>query len=134
MKASKGQGVTIGWVIPASGSEPAFGGILGRPHTCTENYPEAEAKAGIGGTTMLEFRITVDGTVASPRVLQSSGNDDLDQAALSCVAQWRYEPAMQNAKPIEVPWKAKVVWIAPPPAPAIPPKAYPEPPLAGRRT
>ena len=120
--------VTIRWRTSASATSPsvgqAFSVSIGRPHVCSsEYYPEISRRLGEEGTTTVTFRITTEGTVKDPRILTSSGSDRLDQAALACVATWRYEPALKEGIPIEVPWKAEVVWKAP--APTTPPETNP---------
>jgi len=90
---------------------------IGRPHTCASYYPAAALKARIQGTDLVEFMVTTDGGVRDIKIGKSSGNQDLDDAALSCVAHWHYKPATKDGSPIEMPWKANVVWnIMPPPA------------------
>lgn len=100
--------ISIFWdlnVVP-----PAGRASFGRPHVCMEEYPAISVRLGEQGTTVLAFRITTAGTVKEPRILVSSGSDRLDAAALACVASWRYRPAVQDGKPIEVEWKAEVKW------------------------
>lgn len=83
---------------------------FGRPNVCTSDYPPEAAAAGHEGTVRLAFTITDKGTVADPKVDVSSGYPELDAAALACVKDWRYRPAMQNGQPISVPWMAVVNW------------------------
>ncbi|HEY1707977.1 MAG TPA: TonB family protein [Rhizomicrobium sp.] len=79
-------------------------------HRCAENYPESALEAGIHGATTIAFRIGADGVPTDLQVEKSSGNDDLDNATLKCIAVWRYEPAHADGKPVEVPWKTTVTW------------------------
>lgn len=58
----------------------------------------------------MRFVIGTDGNISQPSVDKSSGNADLDQAALACVTQWHYIAARQNGVPVAVPWVAKVIW------------------------
>jgi TonB family protein len=62
------------------------------------------------GPTRLSFRIEPDGSVAGVTVDQSSGSAWLDEQAATCAASWIYKPAIQNGKPVEVPWRAEVAW------------------------
>jgi TonB family protein len=91
-------------------SKIPVGGSIGRPHVCTQNYPQAAMAAHAEGTTLLAFKVTAEGTVKDPTVARSSGNQDLDDAALRCVAFWHYKPATRDGKPVEVAWQANVVW------------------------
>src|SRR5436305_9514415 len=81
-----------------------------RPHGCTGLYPQAARKVNASGTTTVRFVIGTDGNISQPSVDKSSGNADLDQAALACVTQWHYIAARQNGVPVAVPWVAKVIW------------------------
>jgi TonB family protein len=89
---------------------------IGRPHVCSSYYPPEAMKANIEGTVLVGFMVKVSGSVSDIKVLKSSGNKDLDDAAVTCVTHWRYKPAIDNGAPIEMPWQANVVWkIAPAP-------------------
>jgi TonB family protein len=81
-----------------------------RQHRCTGWYPANLRRDGVEGTTAFTLTVTVDGTVTDERIYQSSGNHELDLAALHCASHWRYFPAKQHGKPIEASIMAKVVW------------------------
>jgi TonB family protein len=83
---------------------------VGKPHVCTDAYPLAAVRAGAEGTTTLKFQVTVDGTVKDIVVESSSGNTDLDNAAVQCAGRWLYKPATRDGKPVEMPWKASIQW------------------------
>lgn len=80
----------------------------------------------------MSFVITENGRVSYPALVKSSGNENLDDAALQCAKHWKYKPALKAGHPVSVPWEADVVWksVVPPiPAFAEPPrdclKSYP---------
>ena len=73
-------------------------------------YPPMAIRLNESGITRLSFKITAGGGVAGVMVAQSSGHDDLDQAAVSCASRWTYKPALQNGQPVEVPWQTDVKW------------------------
>jgi len=79
-----------------------------RAHICTDDYPTEAVQAGHQGQIGLAFTITAEGTVQDPHILNSSGYPELDQAALACVQNWRYKPAIRNNVPVAVPWRASV--------------------------
>ena len=83
---------------------------IGKPHVCLDAYPKEAIADFLEGNTVLAFTITADGGVKDIRVHSSSGHELLDQAAMTCASTWRYKPAIQNSVPIDVPWKAQVVW------------------------
>lgn len=73
-------------------------------------YPEAERKAGVTGTSAIAFLIDVDGRVIETRVVQSSGNVHLDDAARAAVVACRFYPARENGKPIRDWQTVQYVW------------------------
>jgi len=81
---------------------------LGPPHACDAFNPEGET-AGRPPATV-QFRITKEGTVADPVIGKSSGNETLDQAAISCMLTWKYEPARRNGEAVDFPWTAVAQW------------------------
>lgn len=87
------------FVLPPPGAKP-----------CHAFYPASAIRLAAEGDTLLQFHIMPDGTVQNPTVLQSSGHDDLDNAAKTCAAGWRYPPATLNGQPIEFEWKSRVTW------------------------
>lgn len=95
---------------PPSAVTPGTPRSTGRQHGCGQNYPEAAVKAGIEGTTTLSFVVTAQGAVTRVTVAKSSGNADLDDAAIACASTWTYKPATQNDVPVETPWQATVQW------------------------
>ncbi|WP_371279688.1 energy transducer TonB [Dokdonella sp.] len=57
-------------------------------------YPAQAVAARIEGKVLVEAVVETDGSPGQLAVLESSGNTDLDQAALDSVAEWRFN-AMQ---------------------------------------
>ncbi|HEX3808155.1 MAG TPA: TonB family protein [Rhizomicrobium sp.] len=83
----------------------------GNPHVCGHDlYPPAALAAGEQGVVGLAFRIGQNGSPKGITVSSSSGYSDLDQAAVTCAAQWKYTPSIQNGQPAEIDWKASVTW------------------------
>ena len=65
-------------------------------------YPINELKSGIEGTVVLRVLVDVDGTPAEVTIETSSGNRNLDRAALQHVLKtWRFKPAMQNGQVVQ---------------------------------
>ncbi|HLH78779.1 MAG TPA: energy transducer TonB [Chthonomonas sp.] len=50
---------------------------------------------------VVEVTVEPDGTVASARIVQSSGHDTLDQLALEAARQWKFKPGTRNGVPVE---------------------------------
>jgi len=84
---------------------------IGKAHECGSRYsPPLATRLNHEGVTTIGFTIQADGTVTNVHVTESSGHDELDQAAIPCASNWHYKPAMQNGQPVSVPWTTKVVW------------------------
>jgi protein TonB len=84
---------------------------IGGPHTCAEDqYPVTALQTQAEGTTSLILDITAQGGVRNASVITSSGSSDLDAASVACATRWQYRPAQQDGVPIEVRWRANVVW------------------------
>jgi protein TonB len=84
---------------------------IGKPHTCMQDYPPISVRLGEQGTTTLGFTINAEGRVENAHIITSSGSERLDNAALSCVGNWKYGPAKNDAgQAVPVPNQAKVLW------------------------
>ena len=66
-------------------------------HNPYPTYPSAERNAGIQGTTVLNLLVGKDGRVEEITILSSSGNANLDQAAISACYKWRFTGARNKA-------------------------------------
>ena len=70
-------------------------------------YPVEARAEGIVGTVMVQATVNKDGVVMDPKVVESSGDARLDQAALDAFAQWEFKPAtirgMAEATVVRVP-------------------------------
>jgi TonB family protein len=70
-------------------------------HKVNPVYPEDAKKDKIEGLVLLEIRVGKDGAVTAVRV--KSGHENLREAAVAAVRQWRYEPTLgPDGKPTEV--------------------------------
>ncbi len=65
-------------------------------------YPELARKAGIEGNTVIKALVNIDGSIIEAKVLKSSGNQMLDQAALAAARRARFTPAKQRDKYVRV--------------------------------
>jgi TonB family protein len=54
--------------------------------------------------------VSADGTVNGVKVTKSSDSDRLDSAAIHCVRQWHYRPAIKDNQTIDAPMTVKVDW------------------------
>jgi protein TonB len=66
------------------------------------DYPAVARRRGFEGTVILEALVNRDGRVTDLRLLQSSGHAVLDQAALSSVKGWVFDPARRGEEAVEM--------------------------------
>jgi TonB family protein len=96
---------------PEPGQRPAFGEyvyveVLPEAVTkATPVYPDDAMKSGVEGTVMVQALVLEDGTVGDYRIVKSI--PPLDQAAIDCVRQWHFKPALNKGNPV-------AVWVAVP--------------------
>jgi len=66
----------------------------------TENpppvYPRIARMRGYEGLVVLEVAVSADGSCTGVEVIESSGYDILDQAAVDAVGKWEFKPALAN--------------------------------------
>lgn len=104
-------GVTAGAVdvparVPSAGVPPP--GSARKIHDVRPVWPDEAQRARVQGIVVVEFTVGVDGAVADARILR--GIPLLNQAALDCVRQWRYEPTIRNGQAIAVRMTAAVTF------------------------
>jgi protein TonB len=73
-------------------------------HTVTaDDYPAISIRLQEQGVVNIKFVIGTDGAVSECSVEKSSGKTRLDDAACTFVKKkWKYKPATQNGKPVQV--------------------------------
>jgi TonB family protein len=78
---------------------------------CKPAYPIEAVRRELQGTTRLRFSITETGSLVKVEVVQSSGSDLLDAAAISGLATCRFKPR-QDARGLPVPdsFHVEYVW------------------------
>ncbi len=96
----------------ASWTAAAFGQTaqpVTNSHNCNEAfYPPQAILDNREGKVTIGFLISPGGTVINPVLVQSSGDGELDRAALACVKTWTYgENVVQSTYR---PWKVEVIW------------------------
>lgn len=58
-------------------------------------YPENCAVKGVEGVVVVEFDVTPDGAVASPRIISSSSSC-FDRAVMRAIINWKYSPQFDD--------------------------------------
>ena len=75
-------------------------------------YPETARRAQLEGSVILQAVIVRDGTVEEIRVLRcSTPGVGFEQAAVDAVRIWRYRPAEQNGRRVDVYFTVKVDFV-----------------------
>ncbi len=64
-------------------------------------YPERAAQRGIEGRVLVEFTISKSGSVKDAKVIAYEPSKIFNKAALKAVSQWKYNPKIENGKPVE---------------------------------
>lgn len=90
-------------VAPAvSHTTPMSGIALQYAHAPAPDYPRAALMAGAEGVVLLEIHVGRDGRPMDVRLHRSSGNRELDRAAMRHVQRhWTFQPAMRDGVPVE---------------------------------
>jgi protein TonB len=90
--------------------EPLYAGIGGvsNPELIMSTrlqpvYPEIARQAKVSGQVIMQAIIRQDGSVGDIQILRSPGAKfGFDESATEAVRQWRYKPALQSGKPVDV--------------------------------
>ncbi len=64
-------------------------------------YPERAQQRGIEGRVLIEFTISKSGSVKNPKVIAYEPSRIFNKAALKAVSQWKYNPKIEDGKPVE---------------------------------
>lgn len=83
------------------------------PFNCKKVFYSKEALENGGGTAVIGFVVNLRGSTEGVKVVTTSGFTDIDQAALSCVSHFTYQPASLNGVPIAVTSQATLVFEVP---------------------
>lgn len=93
-------------VLAGCGADPAQAPTVGRSEppravrTPPPDYPEALGCDGIGGRVDLRITITPQGGVGAVALQKSSGQPQLDEAAIAAVRTWEFAPATRGGRPV----------------------------------
>ena len=63
-------------------------------------YPREALRSGIEGTVVLLIHIDAQGNVIDIEVERSSRNRDMDRSAVRAARRWRFNPAIENGRPV----------------------------------
>jgi len=89
---------------------PSPASSIARTHTIPP-YPDQARRLGQQGTVRLKIDVATDGSVSDASIVNSSGSDVLDEAAVAWVKDhWRYKPATQDGHAVATSVQAAVVF------------------------
>lgn len=63
-------------------------------------YPRSALRAGASGNVVLRIEVRPDGRVGEVGVVESSRHRELDRAAVRAVRRWRFQPALEDGRPV----------------------------------
>jgi periplasmic protein TonB len=87
---------------PQTLSRVRVGGVIVQAkliHGVPPKYPPAATQLGISGNVVILAHVDKTGSVASMKIV--SGPTALQQAAMTALKQWKYQPATLDGVPIE---------------------------------
>ena len=64
------------------------------------NYPPEARAGGREGKLRVKVLIAENGTPGEVQLAESSGSTSLDEAALTALRRWRFQPALRNGQPV----------------------------------
>ncbi|MDC8446532.1 MAG: energy transducer TonB [Nitrosomonas sp.] len=70
------------------------------PSLTAPTYPAISRRMGEEGKLVLRVELDEDGRIDDARVIDSSGYDRLDKAALEAVRSWRCRPSIRDGQPV----------------------------------
>jgi TonB family protein len=71
-------------------------------------YPQSARKQHLEGTGIAEIRIKSDGSVASVKMLRSTGHKILDEAAIHGFLGWRFRPYSVNVVRVPIQYRMRL--------------------------
>jgi TonB family protein len=89
----------LAFVAPAQADEGTYSARLVRQIAKFKRYPDAASALAIAGTTVIHFKLSRDGKLLANQIKESSGDEDLDNAALETMLQAQPFPAAPPETP-----------------------------------
>jgi TonB family protein len=89
---------------PSQSSRPQHGCSTWRTYSSKPHFPDHPIRAVIG------YDLTADGTVGKVHLVESSGDADFDEAALSCLTQRKHMPPhLRDGVPVDAPNQTTII-------------------------
>lgn len=77
------------------------------------DYPSASLERGATGAVRVQIRVAPNGQVVEARITRSSGDPDLDAAALAAFRQWRFSPIRDESHQVDQVGETKMTFTIP---------------------
>jgi len=74
---------------------------LTRINYVAPKYPRSARRRNMTGSVDVSFLVQKNGTVTDLVILDSTPGSTFDDAALDAIAQWRFEPTLENGERVE---------------------------------
>src|SRR6185312_4881254 len=100
LKTAAARRVPVRAALPASGAAVTAPKFLSAPLDANDYYPMAARLSFAQGQAWTRVCVYSTGEVASVSLSKSSGNSQLDQAALNVARKTRWRPAIAHGKPV----------------------------------
>ena len=81
------------------------------------DYPPELGCTGVGGTSVLNVVVGVEGKPTDVTLIASSGNSQLDDSAAARVREWKFKAATRNGQPVPTTIQVPVNFKVPDPKP-----------------
>ena len=72
--------------------------------------PEYLRDKELNTSAVIDFFISAQGTV-TPRLVGSTGNEELDAIAVNTAKKWQFRPAEQNHRPIDAKVRLRIIFL-----------------------
>ena len=79
-------------------------------HRVMPDYPKGEGIEALQGVVVVAMRVGTDGAVRDARVERGLA-PAFDEAALAAVREWRFEPAREKGRPVEVEFRVTINFV-----------------------
>lgn len=66
-------------------------------------YPRSAMQRGVEGYVTVQFTISKTGTVVNPKIIDADPKNVFDQAAISAIKKWKYNPKVQDGVAVDRP-------------------------------
>jgi TonB family protein len=103
-------GIAVGAIANESAAAPMDKPARSDFSNCLPEWPKAALRSEATGTLTLMLLITTKGQVADGAIIQSSGHELLDRAAIDSIKKCKFSPHNKDGKPARAWTRMQYVW------------------------